>query len=166
MRRVLFLALTVSGVVALSGCPAKPKKGECKTSADCASQEGFGKVCIEGRCQECGQDSDCMAGFSCRDNKCVPKPQCGTDADCPAGQSCQGERCVPRQSGTCGSDRDCGGASCRSGKCATAPGSSCGSDRCAPPLRRWQTIPSKDTPCSEKEQPWRTSCYVAPWCMV
>lgn len=121
MRRVLFLALTVSGVVALSGCPAKPKKGECKTSADCASQEGFGKVCVEGRCQECGQDSDCMAGFSCRDNKCVPKPQCASDADCPAGQACEAERCVPRQAGTCGSDRDCGpGQRCEGGRCSAA----------------------------------------------
>src|SRR5215208_6762483 len=86
MRRVLLLALSVSGALALSACPAKPKKGECKTSQDCASQEGFGQVCVEGRCQECGQDGDCKAGFVCRENKCQPKPQCGTDADCPDGQ--------------------------------------------------------------------------------
>jgi peptidoglycan-associated lipoprotein len=94
MRRVLLLAFTFTGVVALSGCPAKPKSGECKSSADCAAQEGFGKVCVEGRCQECGTDADCREGFACRQNKCVPKPQCQADADCPKGQRCEGERCV------------------------------------------------------------------------
>lgn len=94
MRRVLLIALTFAGAAALSGCPAKPKSGECKTSADCAEQEGYGKVCVEGRCQECGTDADCREGFVCRQNKCVPKPECQADADCPAGQQCEGERCV------------------------------------------------------------------------
>ncbi|HET8541836.1 MAG TPA: OmpA family protein [Anaeromyxobacter sp.] len=94
MRRVLLLSVTLAGAAALSGCPAKPKSGECKTSADCAAQEGFGKVCVEGRCQECGTDADCREGFVCRGNKCVPKPQCQADADCPKGQRCEGERCV------------------------------------------------------------------------
>jgi peptidoglycan-associated lipoprotein len=118
MRRVLVLALFVTGAIGLSGCPAKPKPGECKTGADCAKQEGYGKVCIEGRCQECGQDGDCNAGFICRTNKCVPKPQCAADTDCPAGQACQGERCVARPAGTCGTDRDCGsGQGCQNGHC-------------------------------------------------
>jgi peptidoglycan-associated lipoprotein len=94
MRRVLILAFTIAGVAALTGCPAKPKNGECKSSADCASQEGFGKVCVQGRCQECGADSDCREGFVCRTNKCVPKPQCQADADCASGQRCENEKCV------------------------------------------------------------------------
>jgi len=94
MRRVLLLAISVSAAAALSGCPAKPKSGECKTSQDCLAQEGFGKVCVEGRCQECGTDADCRDGFVCRSNKCVPKPQCQADADCPKGERCEGERCV------------------------------------------------------------------------
>jgi peptidoglycan-associated lipoprotein len=94
MRRVLILAFTLAGVAALSGCPAKPKNGECKSSADCAAQEGFGKICVQGRCQECGADSDCREGFVCRTNKCVPKPQCQADADCPSGQRCENEKCV------------------------------------------------------------------------
>jgi peptidoglycan-associated lipoprotein len=118
MRRVLLLALSVSGALALSGCPAKPKQGECKTSKDCLDQKGFGQICVEGRCQECGEDGDCKAGFVCQSNKCVPKPQCGSDADCPAGQSCQGERCVARAAGSCAGDRDCGpDEKCDSGKC-------------------------------------------------
>ncbi len=104
MRRVLTLAFTILGVAALAGCPAKPKNGECKSSADCASQEGFGKICVEGRCQECGTDADCREGFVCRGNKCAPKPQCQGDADCGSGQRCQNERCVaaPEQGGGAG----------------------------------------------------------------
>jgi peptidoglycan-associated lipoprotein len=95
MRRVLLIALTAAGAVALGGCPSKPKQGECKTSKDCLEQAGFGKVCVEGRCQECAQDSDCKEGFACRGNKCVPKPQCTKDGDCPEGQRCEAEKCVP-----------------------------------------------------------------------
>lgn len=94
MRRVLLLAVFAAGLTSLAGCPAKPKTGECKTSQDCLDQEGFGKICVEGRCQECGQDADCQQGFVCRTNKCVPKPQCEKDADCGAGQRCENERCV------------------------------------------------------------------------
>jgi peptidoglycan-associated lipoprotein len=97
MRRVLLLALSAAAVAALSGCPSKPKRGECKTSEDCAGQEGFGKVCVEGRCQECGTDADCKEGFVCRTNKCVPKPQCTADGDCPSGQRCENEKCVARR---------------------------------------------------------------------
>ena len=125
MRRALLLALCVSSALALTACPSKPKNGECKTSEDCAEQSGYGKVCVSGRCQECGQDSDCNAGFVCRDNRCSPKAQCSADGDCPAGQMCQGERCVARPAGTCGSDRDCPSGTCQNGKCvveqATTP---------------------------------------------
>jgi peptidoglycan-associated lipoprotein len=94
MRRVVVLVLATAGLAALAGCPKKPTGGECKTSQDCLEQEGFGKVCVEGRCQECGQDSDCKEGFVCRGNKCVPKPECTRDADCPQGQRCDAEKCV------------------------------------------------------------------------
>ena len=73
MRRVLFLALTVSGVVALSGCPAKPKKGECKTSADCAHL-GAGYFCDT-------PDSGCCSDHQLQ--RCIapcPTSDAGTDA--------------------------------------------------------------------------------------
>jgi peptidoglycan-associated lipoprotein len=94
MRRVSLLILTLVGLATLAGCPAKPKNGECKSSKDCLAQEGYGKVCVEGRCQECAADADCKEGFVCRTNKCVPKPQCQADADCPSGQRCENDRCV------------------------------------------------------------------------
>lgn len=117
MLRPGWLALLIGSALVLTACPAKPKNGECKTSPDCAAQSGYGKICVDGRCQECGQDGDCQAGFVCRSNKCTPKPQCSGDLDCPAGQTCQGERCVARAAGTCGSDRDCTEGTCQNGRC-------------------------------------------------
>ena len=94
MRRVLLTAVALASLAALAGCPVKPKNGECKTSKDCEGQQGFGKVCVEGRCQECGADADCKEGFVCRKNACVPKPECAKDADCGEGRRCENERCV------------------------------------------------------------------------
>ena len=65
MHRSFLLAVPVLALF-LSGCPAKPKNGECKTSEECADQEGFGKTCVVGRWQVCGLDSVCKAGFVCR----------------------------------------------------------------------------------------------------
>jgi peptidoglycan-associated lipoprotein len=110
MRRALLVAVTAFTLATLSGCPAKPKSGECKSSADCAKQEGFGKVCVDGRCQECGTDADCREGFVCRGNACVPKGQCGADADCPAGQRCENEKCVSGARGEAGGGEAGGGA--------------------------------------------------------
>ena len=93
MRRALLLIAPVLAL-ALAGCPSKPKNGECKTSEDCAEQKEYGPVCVQGRCEECGQDTDCKAGFVCRANKCVPRPECERDADCPAGGTCEAGHCM------------------------------------------------------------------------
>jgi peptidoglycan-associated lipoprotein len=118
MRRGLLLTCTMAAIF-LAGCPSKPKDGECKTSADCAEQQGFGKVCVSGRCQECGADTDCQAGFACRENKCVPKPECAQDADCGAGRTCQAGKCAAAKA-ECDSDAQCGsGRACQTGRCVT-----------------------------------------------
>jgi peptidoglycan-associated lipoprotein len=110
----------------LSGCPAKPKNGECKTSDECAAQEGYGKTCVEGRCQECGLDTDCKAGFVCRSLKCVPRPECERNDDCPAGKACEAGKCMtvappPPPPPECTSDGACGsGKACKAGKCVTS----------------------------------------------
>ncbi len=93
MHRSILLAVPVLALF-LAGCPAKPKDGECKTSEDCAAQEGYGKTCVEGRCQECGQDTDCKAGFVCRSLKCVPRPECERNDDCPSGKACEAGKCM------------------------------------------------------------------------
>jgi peptidoglycan-associated lipoprotein len=94
MRRALVTCAALASIAVLAGCPAKPKNGECKSSKDCEAQQGFGKVCVEGRCQECAADADCKDGFVCRTNKCVPRPECAKDADCGEGKRCEAERCV------------------------------------------------------------------------
>ena len=129
MRRALFFVIPLLALT-LTGCPSKPKDGSCKTSEDCADQEGFGKVCVEGRCQECGQDTDCKAGFVCRDNKCVPRPECERDADCPAGKACEDGRCVAAApKAECAADADCGpDRMCEAGKCVAKPAAAA----CAP----------------------------------
>jgi peptidoglycan-associated lipoprotein len=107
MRRILVLALSTAAVL-LTACPSPPKNGECKTSADCADQAGFGKVCVSGRCSECAADADCKPGFVCAANKCEPKPveaaplpvraepkpECVGDYDCGSGKGCQAGKCV------------------------------------------------------------------------
>ena len=47
-----------------------------------------------GTLQECGQDTDCKAGFVCRSLKCVPRAECERSDDCPAGKACESGRCT------------------------------------------------------------------------
>jgi len=128
MRRVQLLTLALFGVLWLAGCPVRPKSGDCHTSADCAGAGGIGAVCVEGRCQECGADADCKAGFVCRSWKCLPKPECSADADCPEGKGCESERCVVRKAAErareCASHVDCGeGRLCDAdGRCVARAG--------------------------------------------
>jgi peptidoglycan-associated lipoprotein len=124
MSRSLLVAVPVLALF-LAGCPAKPKNGECKTSDDCSAQEGYGKTCVEGRCQECGQDTDCKAGFVCRSLKCVPRPECERNDDCPVGKACEAGKCMtvapPAPPPECVNDSSCGaGMACQAGKCVTS----------------------------------------------
>jgi len=129
MRRLMFLAVPVA-VLAMAAC-AKPKNGECTKSEDCAEQEGYGKVCVEGHCQECGQDTDCKAGFVCRSLRCVPRPECERPEDCGAGKSCEAGRCVATAAAApvkpeCLSDSECGtGQGCDAGKCVAKKAADC-----------------------------------------
>src|SRR5580658_3133002 len=69
-----------AGCILASGCkPAYPK---CDNDSNC-NTDGHKGVCIDGTCQECGKDGDCAAGFVCRANKCMPKPECENDSQCP-----------------------------------------------------------------------------------
>jgi peptidoglycan-associated lipoprotein len=135
MRTLNFVTASVLGALLLAGCPVKPKTGECRTSADCAAAGGQGSVCVEGRCQECGADADCKAGFVCRSWKCLPRPECAADDDCPSGKSCRNERCVAAErQRECASHADCGeGKSCDAdGRCVAAA-SNAGDAACADP---------------------------------
>jgi len=125
MHRTLGVLASILAFAVLSGCPAKPKNGECKNGEDCAAQEGFGKVCVDGHCQECGQDNDCKAGFVCRSLRCVPRPECERNEDCATGKACEAGKCVvaaaPAPKVECSADADCGaGKTCYGGKCVAS----------------------------------------------
>lgn len=123
MRRVQIVTFGLVGLLGLAGCPVKPKQGECRSSADCAAQAGLGSVCVEGRCQECGADADCKAGFVCRSWKCLPKPECAADADCPEGQGCESERCVAKRAAAAERTRECAShVDCGEGRLCDAEG--------------------------------------------
>jgi peptidoglycan-associated lipoprotein len=93
MRRVLTVALPLLAL-ALAGCPKKPTGGNCESDKDCAAQEGFGKVCVTGHCQECAKDADCPAGFACKENKCAPRVECDETHPCSGGRACEAGRCA------------------------------------------------------------------------
>ncbi len=117
MRRALLLSVPLAALF-LAACPSKPKNGECNSNDDCKDQPGFGKICIQNRCQECGADADCQAGMVCRDNKCAPRPECETDGDCGPGKACQAGKCSASAKAECDSDAQCGpGRGCEAGKC-------------------------------------------------
>lgn len=121
MRRALVSVASLC-VLFLAGCPKKWQNGECETSEHCKDQVGYGKVCVQGRCQECGLDTDCKAGFVCKANKCEPRPECESPADCAAGKTCQDGKCVAAAlPDECGPDRPCAaGQECQAGRCVAA----------------------------------------------
>jgi peptidoglycan-associated lipoprotein len=102
MRRFSVLAALVF-VALFTACPSPPKNGECKSSKDCEAQAGFGKVCVSGQCSECAADIDCKDGFTCKSNRCeprpapvaaAPRPECVADGECGSGKGCQAGKCV------------------------------------------------------------------------
>jgi peptidoglycan-associated lipoprotein len=127
MRRVLVLALSTAAFL-LTACPSPPKNGECKSSADCAAQAGFGKVCVSGKCAECAADTDCKAGFACKANKCEPAgPSAEELARQEAARKAAEEEAARRKAaGLCNADADCdAGKACVAGKCAAAIDPAC-----------------------------------------
>jgi len=127
MRRVLVLALSTAAFV-LTACPSPPKNGECKSSADCAAQAGFGKVCVSGKCAECAADADCKAGFSCKASTCQPAgPSADELARQEAARKAAADEAARRKAlGLCSADADCdGGRACLAGKCAEAVDPAC-----------------------------------------
>jgi peptidoglycan-associated lipoprotein len=123
LRLLAVAGLTVA-LFGLTGCP--PKNGECSSTDDCKGQSGYeNDVCVAGKCQECGADSDCKPGFLCQANKCQPKPECSQNADCGAGKECSAGKCVTAAGG-CKSNSDCPGGKCLAGACR--PSNACNAD--------------------------------------
>ena len=85
------LASAVSAIAI--GCG--PTYPNCDTDEQCHE----GEFCINGRCQDCRDDSNCPRGQQCDTNACAPIPGwCEDDSDCASDQMCDRatNRCVPR----------------------------------------------------------------------
>lgn len=118
MRRNLPAIVTVfaAGFLGLAGC--SPDYPKCDNDEQCAEQ---GEVCVNGTCQECADDNQCVEKYGddheCVANKCEVKPECRSDGDCAAvgdGLVCRSSKCVPE----CTADEDCpGGMKCDEQRC-------------------------------------------------
>jgi peptidoglycan-associated lipoprotein len=123
MRQRIGAILTVIvACCSLSLTSCKPTYPKCESDDHCKEK---GEVCINGACQECRVDPDCVkkngAGFVCVDSRCeaqkvtaTPAAECTKSEDCAAGSRCDGQKCV---SG-CTVDQECGpGMVCQGGSC-------------------------------------------------
>lgn len=110
-------ALTL-GVVGALGCGAKPVYPACDGDDDCKKpdqKEGEkSEKCVNKKCVQCADASDCSAGKTCTAGACVPLPgYCDDDADCSPFETCKNHKCT-----FCTADAECGiGGKCRSGRC-------------------------------------------------
>lgn len=85
-------AVLAVGVSAF-GVACGPTYPNCDNDEQCHE----GEFCVNGRCQDCRDDSHCPVGQMCDQYACVPIPGwCNSDADCPPDQMCQRNQCVPR----------------------------------------------------------------------
>ena len=89
----------------------------CAEDAECTSMQT--PFCLEGRCSQCGQDSDCAgAGTQCVAGVCMAA--CAIDENCPLLHACQDSVCVDVG---CATDRECvfvtgdSQARCAEGEC-------------------------------------------------
>jgi peptidoglycan-associated lipoprotein len=125
----------------LSGCG--PKYPNCNKDKDCEKKKA-GEVCVNQKCVQCKDDTNCPKGQSCssgtcqaitgfceskndcgqgelcESNKCTPG--CEVNADCKAGEKCQKNECVAE--GKCSTDADCiAGQKCDGSRCVTSTAS-------------------------------------------
>jgi len=156
MRLRLDNVLAIASVVALftfAGC--KPKYPNCENDDHCKDK---GEVCVNKQCQECRDDTQCLAKYpeekrECVSGRCDVKPECRLDddcaavgenlvcrsnkcvqecsvtEDCPSGRKCEGQKCVAE----CSVDVDCGpGRACVDGACQDPSGGTKVSGSCRP----------------------------------
>jgi peptidoglycan-associated lipoprotein len=120
----------IMAVMTMSGC--KPDYPACETDKDCKAKE----FCVERKCQQCRQSTDCAEGFSCEGGKCAAIPGfCRSKAECAAGEECIGNRCRPCQAdGECPAGLICVQGTCAKGQCTKdddcAQDQECRNSRC------------------------------------
>lgn len=117
--RAALLGLSIGLLLLLASSGCTPSYPDCETDAHCKSH---GEVCVDDRCRQCRDDSQCTkidSCMACQANACVRKPNCcKSDADCPDGR-CQNGTCAPE----CSVNSDCpDGERCKNGRCAVDTG--------------------------------------------
>lgn len=118
----LSIKLMLAGLslaAALAGC--SKSYPDCDDDDNCRSH---GEVCVDGRCRQCRDNSQCARidqCMTCQANECVRKPGCcKSDVDCPEGR-CEANVCVAE----CAMNSDCpDGKRCKNGKCTYETGCS------------------------------------------
>ncbi len=115
---VLAMFLALGGGAA--GCSGDPDYPVCRNDAHCR-RNGRREFCVNGRCQQCRNTSDCGENMTCLRNRCVEGLNaCDGDNDCLANQMCQEHRCVARTE--CDAVRACpAGRHCEVGRCIADP---------------------------------------------
>lgn len=103
----------------------------CVADADCAEKTGAGSLCLGGECKApkdlCSDSTQCKAGASCVDGRCVPK--CAST--CAPGYTCNATTGLCTDgSGACGASKAC------------AAGSTCVNERCVAPAATDGTCPA------------------------
>ena len=137
------IACSVFAVLfAFTGC--SPDYPLCSDDDDCQVEDHLGDVCVNGTCQECLEDAQCVArkgdGYYCNTGRCDPKPApppapgCTADTDCPETHVCSDGACIPgssqddsaaTQPAGCVGDFECNsGERCVGGSCVAGGDSS------------------------------------------
>ena len=113
--------------------------------------------CIDGRCVQCAQDSDCGPGLSCdlSSGECAAQDQCTSSRDCPTSESCDGPTgtCVSTPRPPCTSNESCASderCQTRTGQCVSG---ACALDRYSP-----NTTQATAAPLSAGAYPQLTLC--------
>ena len=122
LKSFAILALALTTVTA-----CKPEYPKCESDEHCRIDSKLSDVCVNGSCQECLEDAQCIAqkgdNFFCNSGRCDPKPDevatCTVHGDCKEGHHCQEGICIEGLAQKlCEADIDCGpSAGCVSGFC-------------------------------------------------
>lgn len=119
--------LADSGATSSSGTfitNARDCEASINVRSDSASASTTATLPSTQDCVECIADSDCLEGYVCRENQCVPfvippdQRRCSSNVDCTHGYRCSGGMCT--QIISCATDQNCPAAQgCLDGVCYT-----------------------------------------------
>lgn len=129
IKFVLMLPIFTMCLLFATACPG-PDWPKCENDDHCESKgdSAMNYVCVFGKCQECGRDTDCKGPKKCRKNRCIEL--CKDDASCGPGMTCTSTgECEKRtgpapgsveQGGQCNDTVDCkDGLTCFDNTCMT-----------------------------------------------